>query len=1421
TLLFEPEHRFPMATSYSVDVPAGVKSAVGESLKSDKRWSFATPAPTVKTSYPDSGPRRRDQIMFVEFDQKVDPASVLNKIRVGSGRSNVNIRLATQVEIDQDEEISRLAKSAQEGRWLAFRATSDAPDGTSLALPGDSQITVSIGQGTPSLEGPLVTTAPQTFGFPTFGPLKVEEARCGYDGCRPMQPWSIRFNNPLDEAGFQQSQVRVQPEVPGMKIQIFGNNMVINGLTRGRTIYHVTLDRSIKDQFDQTLGKDAVETFDVQSAEPSLAAAKSGLVVLDPYGPARYSVFSINYPTLKTSLYAVGPEDWDAFLTYLRNRQQFGDQSSRPVPPGRLAFSKDIAVGGEPDQMAETAIDLSPALANGHGQVVVVIEPPGPANPRNRYRQMPVISWVQATGIGLDAFVDGSDLIGWATSLKDGKPLEGVQLSLSRSGGKSSSGSDGLVHLPLPGLAVKTGTEVLVARKGTDLAILPESTYWWGQNSSWFRKPSQDFLRWYVFDDRGMYKPGEEVRIKGWIRLVGGGKDGDIGPLGGAAREVSYSVKDSRGNEVAKGSVSPNALGGFDTRFKLPDAMNLGYARVELKTLDAATALGGRDFTHAFQVQEFRRPEFEVSTSASEGPHMIGGHADVTVKAAYYAGGGLPNAQVNWTVTASPGYFTPPNRGDFTFGEWIPWWINRGGDSLTRTETFSGETDSSGKHVLRIDFDSVEPARAMSVHAEASVMDVNRQAWNSSATLLVHPADLYVGLRSPRTFVQPGEPLIVQSIVTDIDGKAIPGREIRMRAVLLDWTYKNGNWIQEEKDPQECTVKSGPDAVECRFQPKQGGTYRVTATIMDDKERRNQSSLTLWVAGGKTPPKRDVEQEEAPLIPDRKDYHPGETAEILVQSPFFPAEGVLTLRRSGVVSTERFTMTGPSYTLKVPIKESYIPNIEVEVDLNGAADRATDIESGLTPDKAKQLPKRPGFAVGTLSLSVPPLSRRLAVTATPADAKLEPGGETTVEVQVKDAAGGAVAGGELAVVVVDESILALSSYKMTDPLEVFYSNRGADTNDYHSRQEVLLASSTDLLSRVQGGVQGGGGGRATGIQSGIGGVAQAEFGAGNAMPVPAPMMARALKQPAQGQGGNEATQGIQIRENFNALATFASTVPTDQNGRATVKVKVPDSLTRYRIMAVAVAGGKEFGYGESAITARLPLMVRPSPPRFLNFGDKFELPIVVQNQTDSPMDVSLAVRAANAQLTDGSGRKVTVPANDRVEVRVPAAAVRPGTARFQIAAASGRWDDAAEVEFPVWTPATTEAFATYGEIDNGAMAQPVQAPTNVVQQFGGLEVTTSSTQLQALTDAFIYLVAYPFECAEQLSSRILAVAALRDVLTAFNAKGLPKPEEMTAAVARDITRLRSMQNDDGGFGFWRRGDNDWPYLGIHVAHALE
>jgi uncharacterized protein YfaS (alpha-2-macroglobulin family) len=316
-----------------------------------------------------------------------------------------------------------------------------------------------------------------------------------------------------------------------------------------------------------------------------------------------------------------------------------------------------------------------------------------------------------------------------------------------------------------------------------------------------------------------------------------------------------------------------------------------------------------------------------------------------------------------------------------------------------------------------------------------------------------------------------------------------------------------------------------------------------------------------------------------------------------------------------------------------------------------------------------------------------------------------------------------------------------------------------------------------------------------------------------------PMAAPAL---GGGMESNAPSAPIRVRSDFNPLAVFSPASYTDLNGEARVSVKLPDNLTRYRVMAVAVDdSGRRFGTAESNLVARLPLMVRPSAPRFLNFGDRFELPVVLQNQTDVPLIVDVAARANNLELAGNKGLRVTVPARDRVEVRFPAVAQKAGTAHIQVAAVAGSYSDAATIELPVYTPATTEAFATYGVLDEGTLYQPVAAPTGVFQQFGGLEVSTSSTALQALTDAVLYLVSYPYECSEQLSSRILGVAALRDVLTTFEAKDMPTPSEMETAVQRDITRLQGMQNSDGGFPYWRRGQESIPLNTIHTAHALQ
>jgi len=139
---------------------------------------------------------------------------------------------------------------------------------------------------------------------------------------------------------------------------------------------------------------------------------------------------------------------------------------------------------------------------------------------------------------------------------------------------------------------------------------------------------------------------------------------------------------------------------------------------------------------------------------------------------------------------------------------------------------------------------------------------------------------------------------------------------------------------------------------------------------------------------------------------------------------------------------------------------------------------------------------------------------------------------------------------------------------------------------------------------------------------------------------------------------------------------------------------------------------------------------------------------------------------------------------------------------------------------PVGWAAAGGASATDGVIDAGPVQQPGEPPGEIYTQFGELEVTTSSTAMQALTDAFLYLQSYPYECSEQLSSRVLTVAALRDVLDAFDAEGMPTKAEVARAMRRDIDKVLSRQNYDGGFALWRKGQRSWPFVTIHVAHAL-
>ncbi len=1420
TLAFEPTGgAFPKATRYVVRIPAGTKSAVGGTLDRETTWNFSTPAPNVVEFSPQRYDIGTDPLMFIRFDQKMDPAGLAKMLRATAGGVAVTLRPATAAEIAADEDIAEQLKQAGAGTAFVFRPTEPLPQG--------AKVVVTVPAGTPSAEGPRATVRPQSFSFKTAGALRV--VRTTGTGKSP-ESWSIEFTNALDLEAFGESQVTVEPSPGEMVVQPAGNELSLRTHAKPRTTYTVKLSPDIRDIHGRKLGPPPPIVIRTGRREQQFSAPNGPLTIPDPRSPSKIFVESVNYGSFRMTVRAVTATDRPKFA------QRYQVELLKAFLPGKIVATTVLPIVNTPDEPVLTPVDLAPYLPGGHGHLLVTIEPVG-FIPRYRGETPPSFTtWVTATDLGLDVVTDAKRMVVRATSLRTGQPLAGVKIAPGiHAAPVSMTGADGRVEFSLDEVAVGDPAR-LVASLGDDSLCL--FSFDLDHPGRWDNPRSSGGTKWFVFDDRALYRPDEDVHLKGWLRAIAGGPTGDVSREAIPAGTVSYEVFDGQNNPIAKGKVPVDDARGFDLVFRIPKTANTGHGQVQFLFAPASGTIPVFREYHSFRIEEFRRPEFEVTLAPEAGPFFLNEPTTVTARAAYLAGGGLPDTEARWNVSARTATFRPPNREGFTFGEESRWWwiedesdedgesdfgddarrYNRYQPPLGRPKTFVGRTDGDGKHALKLDFDRFAPARPALFTLSATVQDVNRQTFSATQTLLVHPSACYVGLRRKNGFVPTGEGAGVEVIVTDVAGKSVTGAPVRLRFARLTEKFIKGTMKEIEADPVEMELVSAEAPQPVVFPARADGIYRVTAVTVDEKGRPAVTRLRVWVGGG--------EAQQLTLVPDRKEYRAGETATITVSAPFENGTGLLTVSRDGLVSSETFTMRGKTATITLPVREEWTPNVVVSLLLNEPPGDAKSVSRSETAE---------------LNLKIPPRSRTLTVTAQPREKTVTPGGETTVDVTVTDAEGRAVPDGSVALVVVDESVLALTGYKLPDPVAFFHPKResnvtigcsrdrvgngGRKTEEpfrltlvgqLYSRGAVTRSGGTFEENMVYGGVPGGvvGGG-----------------GGGAAPPPEKPMEAvtrsgntvfKADKRrgffDADETGG--ATPSIALRTDFNPLAHFSPTVKTDGSGRAVVKFKVPDNLTRYRVMAVAASGKRSFGKFETDLTARLPLMARPSPPRFLNFGDGCELPVVVQNLDDQPQTVTVAVRATNAGLPEGGGRRVTVPAGDRVEVRFPVTTERVGKAAFVVRTASRASGDAAVVTIPVYTPATTEAFAVYGELDAGATVQPIALPRDAVNGFGSLDISTSATEVQSLTDAFLYEIDYPYDCSEQLASQILTVAALGDVLREFKAEGVPTPEVLKRDTEARLAVLLGRMRPDGGVKLWPNSRDLDPFVSAHVGHAL-
>ncbi len=1385
TILFIPENkRFPKSTEYKVNIPAGTKAANGDVLAEEKSYTIITPSISIRpVELSEPLPKIATPILVATFDQDADSAEILKYISVSLGKDKYPIGLADIAELDKTFQ----AKIAtwNKKRWIAYKPLK--------ALPLGQTVDVTFSSGAPSLEGPLRSTKSPQYHFKTHGPLIP--IKTSMRGGHPENGATLSFSNVLDQTKFKAEMVKISPASSELTPTAYGNNIFIQGAFKPFAKYHITIDKNLTNIYGQTLGKSYVTAL---KTGPLYSALSNNKILVNlPTKQPTYRFWAQGSPTVKVLIRKNIPEDWWQFRKCL--------DSKREPTPGTIVSEQTITIKKEGESIA---VNLQPYLKEGSGQFTLEVETTE-SKPEERLR---IYTWLQVTDIAIDAFASNNLRI-LTSSLSTAAPIGNVNLNLLPADQTTNSAQDGQAVMTLDTNDYQAC--LLIARKNNDIAILPASDY----GPGWRHNPTYAQTHWYAVSDRGLYKPGETVYIKGWARNLDYTKNDALKLSLPEFKKVSYKLMVTGMEDLCQGEADVDQSGGFSIIMKIPNKVNLGTAYLSIwegpaqKEIAHSSALV-KDLERRYRtstsveinIQEFRRPEFELSVASTKGNTMIMGQATTLEAAAkYFTGSGLPRAPIDWNMVATPSRYAPPGWHDYSFysGYSNSYYgsktgkvkINNNPDSVT--SSLKTRTNSLGLSKMNLEIKELKRSQPLSVTCEATVTDINKQKWSDKVSILVHPSDTCIGVKANKSWYHINETVSASYIATDLDGKAKEGSRIELS--LLRTAADSPQ--QLEIAHRSLTSEAKPTEIE--FPADQAGYYMLVATSFDNLGRCSESSTSWSVEKHEARSSETAQQNVVKLTADSKEYQPGDTAEIIVDAPFSPAQGLVTITRHNIISTAPLKLTTKSTVVKVPVSEDDYPNFSVEVHLSG---------------------NQAAFATGSVNLAVPPKARALKLTLKPASKDVSPGNETAITIDVHDAQGKAIKNAKVALAVADEAVLALAKHKWEDPLALFYPNANPRTHYRFGRNFVVIPTAPNALKKETRESSKNRRDRGNSSREGY----RIEGPRDMNMFQVEPTVVDERHYSDSGSSARE--KSITVRQDFSALALFAPAIVTDENGRATVKMHMPDSLTRYRIMAVAAAGSDRFGSAESSISAKLSLTVKPSAPNFLNFGDTCTLPIVVQNDTDKPLTAEVLLRGSNINLGHGSaseqlsqtvGQRVTVPAHDRIAANFAIATDQPGIANFQAAVVSGAMSDAAEFSIPIMVPASTETFATYGEIDNSGAVQKLNPPKNVYKEIGGLTVSTSSTAVQSLVDAYFYLHDYRFACSEQLSARLIAMLSLENVLTAFGKLEETDKAKFKTLVQNDIDLLSTRQRANGGFGLWQQSDPyEWPYVSIQVIRAL-
>jgi alpha-2-macroglobulin len=1458
---FLPEKSPAIGTKYTFSIPPNRKHLDATPVPAGKITSLSAEDFRIMTTH---SPNRWNSdysastaSWLIVFNDEVDPAAAASFVSfVSKDGQRIAARLAHPTHGQAGYHASNYKPWT--ARWKGTPAVETTPatpaSNILLAtpaspLPPAAQWSLMVSKDLPNRGADARVVATSGYDIGRIEPFAVAGIACHTVPNKPRQI-TIAFNHPLPATlpeDFLTKTISISPRPEQLAAEVDGRTIRITGSLEEHRDYQVKVWQKIRSRDGFALQSEAIEKLTFKRLNPLVALPSEDEGQL-AHGNRKYRLFTQNLENTRLRVKKLSGTDLIRAIQGYRNFTGNGPDGqsiprTAPIPypmvVGKTLYDKEITLGTPIDTNKILTLDWNEMLPKDLRHGVLFVEATGKPHKLCDTDEIQITqAMVQLTDIGLAWKLTTKEALVYAFSCQTGAPLPGVKFELFGEDATSlltaTSDAAGLATLPRKEdarhLQATLGEDTYVTAFDSSLATV--GLWHFPVRTSW-NTPSETSRKAFLFTDRSLYRPGETVRLKGIIRTLRGNAI-EAGKHG-AARIV---IVDPAEKEILTQAVNLSANGSFDFVHKLaPSTTGTHLVRLEFTDELASVAepedgegsqeeeddmswaereniLENARFEIPLRVEEFRRNAFEI-TQQIPPPAVGASTVDAKLSAKYYQGQPVAAGSVKYFSQVSTQNPYPERFRDFLFGNhrtydhgyWYHYFGYKDDDFETgNASQLDGETvlaaDGSATVAVEIPPSDFPTPREITVSSE--VTDANNQTLTARSTAMVHPASVYVGVSRNDSLARVGKEFAWKVVAIDPSEKPF-SKPLKLTATVTrdvnstvrtesgdgDTTTRN-DLKEETVTTTEFTLDpaaSAKDGQVFGFTPKANGLHYLTLRGTDPDGRPVATCTHFYVYGADDYPWQYEDGLRIKLVAEKKSYKPGETARILVLSPI-EGTALVTVEREKVLRTFQVALTLDKPVIEVPLTDADAPNAYVSLLIvKGAKDSAREF-------------KQPQLRLGICELLVDERLNKLAVAMDATAESYRPGEQVTLSGTVKLADGSPAAKAEVTLYAEDEGTLAVMGYETPEPLAFFYDPRNLTVDAGTSFESFIAEDPERQTFNIKGLFVGG--------------------------------------------GGDLGKLADLMRKNFDPCATWAPALVTDASGAFSHTFKLPDTLTRYRVIAIVHQDASRFGHAETSIIAKKDLMLEPKAPRFANQSDTFVPQVLVQNASNYEGTWRIDYNAHNASGTPvcaaigENSHTITLAAGASSTVVFPTVAAHTGEAVLSWKATpvsmkqteltprlAARLSDAVETRFEVNYPMPLIRQVKFAKLDQpgklGDMRRALDAA--LLDGDGTLDLELARSPLVEAGGSVDYLLHYPYGCVEQTTSSLVpwtVVENLRSVIPAF----AKVPEgRVKASLQSGADRLLTMQLADGGFCYWPGGNEvvDWatPYAGLGLILAAK